>query len=384
MSSLSQLAALIVTGLVFGIIIAFVATPEEASAPTDPVPTLITLELAPIDDSKPTSTPESSDPVEPPDEETVVPIPVVPPEKPTLENALENITKSLTDPTPIVVAPKTLNEKVRESIVNIICTSESSGSLNSISASGVIIDAKGIIMTNSHVAQYFLLKDFPSKNFTSCIIRTGSPAQPAYTAELLFLPPSWIRVNADKIDDEAPTGNGDHDYALLRVTGAIGEGSLPTSFPSLPLTYAHPVPSSEVLVAGYPAGFVGGITIAKDLYAASSLARVGELYTYETSTPDLFSIGGTIVAQQGSSGGAVADGNGNLVGLIVTSSIAPDTASRDLRALATSYIARDFEKERGISLPLYLSSDLAAEAALFRIGTAPTLTQALINVLTGN
>ncbi|OGG46723.1 hypothetical protein A2841_03395 [Candidatus Kaiserbacteria bacterium RIFCSPHIGHO2_01_FULL_48_10] len=282
-------------------------------------------------------------------------------------------------------ATQATNEVVRAALVNIVCTTEVSGPLNSISASGVIIHPAGVIMTNAHVGQYFLLKDYPRPDFTSCIIRTGSPAQPKYKAELLFLPPSWIEKNAQKIDDEAPTGNGEHDYALLRISGTVSSSiALPSAFPSVIISTSTPKEGAEVLVAGYPAGFLGGITIAKDLYAASSFARIGQIYTFTANTPDLFSIGGTVVAQQGSSGGAVADGNANMIGLITTSTQGADTASRDLRAVATAYIVEDFAKESGVSFETFLNGNLFTQAQIFNIGMAPTLTKALTNVLEGH
>jgi len=302
-----------------------------------------------------------------------------------IKEALEIITKTLAEPvayTPSSLNFNSLNDTAREATVNILCSSKSGGVLNSISGSGVFIDPTGVILTNSHVAQYFLLKNYPSPGFLNCIVRTGSPAYPTYTAELLFLPPSWINANAKKIIDDTPTGNGEHDYALLRVTGTINpDAELPSAFPYLPLLFKEVTKGEPVLLAGYPAGFLGGILIAKDLYAVSSVATIGEVYTYDATTVDIFSVGGSVVAQQGSSGGAVVGQNGNLVGLIVTSTITPDTSSRDLHAVATSYIARDFEHERGISLATFLSQNLEEAAQSFAVTTAPTLAQALITVL---
>lgn len=280
------------------------------------------------------------------------------------------------------VSTVSANEEVRNALVNIICTTDGAGPFNPVSASGVMIDPEGVIITNAHVGQYYLLKNYPTPNFVECIIRTGSPAVPMYTSELLFIPPSWVRDNAQKIDDETPTGNGEHDYALVRITGTVNpSGQLPASFATLPVALNAPETGDKLVVAGYPAGFLGGITVQKELYAASANATIGQLYTYGGNTVDLFSIGGTVVAQQGSSGGAAADSNGILYGIIVTSSDAPDTASRDLRAISTNYIVRDFEKESGTSLENFLSGNLAETARLFNLTVAPTLSKAITNVL---
>jgi S1-C subfamily serine protease len=283
------------------------------------------------------------------------------------------------------LSPSALNDLVRGSIVNILCTTKAAGPLNSISASGVVIDSRGLILTNAHVGQYFLLKDYPIPDFVTCIIRTGSPARPKYTAELLFLPPSWIAANAQKIQVQKPTGNGEHDYAFIRITGTVsGDVSLPSAFPYLPMSTTPPGEGENMLAAGYAAGFLGGITVQKDLYATSAQTKVGELFTFDTDTIDLFSIGASLVAQQGASGGAVANGNGTLMGLIATTSDAPDTGSRDLRAVSIAYIVRDFEKESGVSLENYLNGDVAREARSFSLNTAPRLTQKLIDAIESN
>lgn len=280
------------------------------------------------------------------------------------------------------VPPSDLNTKTRASVINILCTTAGAGPLSPISASGVMIDRRGIVLTNAHVGQYFLLKNYPAPNSVECTIRIGSPARSTYTAELLFLPPSWIAKNAHKIDDEKPTGSGEHDYALIQITGGVSSNiSLPPSFPNLSIALQAPDIGSSMLLAGYPAGFLGGVTIQKDLYATSAYAEVQALYTFNTDTVDLFSIGGSVVAQQGASGGAVVRDDGALTGLIVTASNAPETENRDLRALSTEYIIRDFEQERGVPLAEYLGRDLNFERQLFAQNTAPTLSAALINVL---
>ncbi len=273
---------------------------------------------------------------------------------------------------------------MRAATVNILCQNQSASALNSISASGVVVDPRGIILTNSHVAQYLLLKDYPSPDSVQCIVRVGSPAEPRYRAELLFLPPSWIAKNAQKILDEKPLGNGEHDYALIRITGTTDHNaSLPVSFSFLRLSADPPTEGQSTLIAGYPAGFLGGAIIQKDLYAASSFAQVGQLYTFMNNTIDIFSVGGSVVAQQGSSGGAVADQGGTLIGIITTSSEAAQTSDRDLRALSTSYIIRDFASESGTALGLFLDGDTAQEARSFAQTTAPSLTAQLVSALGG-
>jgi hypothetical protein len=262
--------------------------------------------------------------------------------------------------------------------VNIFCTSALSGPFNAVSASGVMVDPRGIILTNAHVAQYYLLRNYPNPGTMNCVIRTGAPAVPMYTSELLFLPPSWITKNADKINDENPLGTGEHDYALVHITGVINnQNELPASFPHLPISDALPKLDDDMLVVGYPAGFIDGITLQRGLYQTSAFTKVRELLTFVDSTLDLFSIGGSVVAQSGASGGAVTNSEGGLMGIVVTSTQAPDTASRDLRAITTSYFFRDFESEANESFSAYLSGDLAQKKAAFRDSEEPALIEQL-------
>jgi hypothetical protein len=308
------------------------------------------------------------------------PIATPPPTTLTLEQAIQSINNLVS-----TTSASSVNDRVRQALVNVICTTTAGGPFNSISASGVLIDPRGVIMTNAHVAQFYLLRDYQQKDFVTCVIRTGSPAQPMYKAELMFIPPSWIENNASKIDDEVPTGNGEHDYALLRITGPVSPSvTMPSTFPFLLISLSTPPSNTEVVVAGYAAGFLGGITVQKDLYASSAVSRVGQIFTYGGDSPDVYSVGGTVVAQHGSSGGPVAlSDTGVLAGLIVTATEAAETSQRDLRAISTLYIINDFAKERGKPLESALA-DPAQEAADFQKTTMPRLANLLINVLSNS
>jgi hypothetical protein len=278
---------------------------------------------------------------------------------------------------------QSVNDRVRAALVNILCTTSAAGPFESISGSGVLIDPRGVVLTNAHVAQFFLLKNYPTPNFVTCVIRTGSPAYPRYTAELMYLPPQWIADNAKKLNDENPTGTGERDYALLRITGGVSSAiTLPPLFPFLLIGTQAPDIGSDVLQAGYAAGFLGGITVQNELYASSAWTKIRDVYTFNANTVDLFSLGGSIVAQRGSSGGPVTNTEGVLQGVIVTSTQGAETANRDLRAISTAYIIRDFSEGRGKSLQSVLSTErLADEVDIYNRVYAPIARQTLITEL---
>lgn len=280
-----------------------------------------------------------------------------------------------------------VNDAARAALVNILCTTASGGYFAPISGSGVIIDSRGIILTNAHVGQFLLLRDYGLKNNIQCVVRTGSPAAPTYTAELLYLPPAWIADNASQIIASQAHGTGQYDYAFLHITGTTNPAAtLPASFPHVAMNSGYPDIGDQMLLAAYPAGFLSGEIIEKNLYASSALSYVTQLFSFDNNLKkvDLFSIGGSVVSQAGSSGGAVMRlSDGTLAGIIATATLADSTEQRDLRAITLSHIdatLRDFGQGGLIEL---LSGDIAAKAADFNTYSAPSERAALYKVLDG-
>ena len=275
-----------------------------------------------------------------------------------------------------------VNTAARSALVNILCMPRGGGSLSPISGSGVIIDPHGVILTNAHVAQYVLLSESQQVNL-SCQIRSGTPATSQWTAEVLYIPPVWVSAHVSEINTVHPMGTGEHDYALLRITGAVPNQSLPSVFPSLPFDMRDGIGflGDQVLGASYPAEFLGGMAAENNLYPVSSVSPISQLLTFASSTVDVIAIGGVVEAQSGSSGGAVANTWGRLIGIITTTSDGPTTADRDLRAITLSYINRDIKIQSGMDLTSYLSGDLASEEADFNANVAPALIQQYIQRL---
>jgi hypothetical protein len=275
-----------------------------------------------------------------------------------------------------------VNAAARSALVNILCMPRGGGSLSPTSGSGVIIDPRGVILTNAHVAQYVLLSESQNVDL-ECQIRTGTPAMATWTAEVLYIPPVWVAAHASEINTSHPTGTGEHDYALLRITGAVSGKNVPATFPSVPFDTRDAIAflGDNVLGASYPAEFLGGMDAENDLYSVSSISPINQLLTFGTSTVDVIAIGGVVEAQSGSSGGAVVNAWGHLVGLITTTSDAPTTAARDLRAITLSYINRDIRAQSGMDLPSILSGDLASEEAYFNANTASGLLRQYLKLL---
>ena len=277
---------------------------------------------------------------------------------------------------------ETINATARRVLVNILCMPRGGGSLYPISGSGVIIDGRGVILTNAHVAQYVLLSESPDIDL-KCTVRTGSPATAQWTAEVLYMSPLWVQNHASEINTAHPTGTGEHDYALLRITGSVSGIALPSSFPSLAFDTRDAIgfQGDQVLGASYPAEFLGGMAAENDLYAVSSVSSIDRLLTFASTTVDAISIGSVIEAQSGSSGGAVVNAWGRLIGIISTTSDAPTTSGRELRAITLSYIDRDMRQQLGFGLSGYLSGSLTDTQRSFNTNSKPGLLKAYIQKL---
>lgn len=277
-----------------------------------------------------------------------------------------------------------LNALVREATVNIFCTLR--GEIDAASGSGVIIDNRGIVLTNAHVAQYFLLDTRGGEEFVQCAIRTGSPAEKSFLGELLYIPSAWIEAHAANItkngNKEKEGDTGEHDYAIVRIVLPTGEAS--SSLPALSPAYEGKglAKAESVIVASYPAGFLGAQSIQKNLWQISSFTSIKELYRFATTSQglvDIFSIPGTIGAQEGSSGGALARAeDGALLGVIVTRSRGDTTDERDLFSLSIPYINADIATDLKKTLREFLASDILAYQEWFNANVRPRLKERLM------
>lgn len=300
---------------------------------------------------------------------TTVPAKTTPAAKPPATPA-QPVSTPVVVSTPVTSAPtgdiSASASEIRGALVNIICDAPASTGLHSISGSGVVIDPRGIILTNSHIGQYFLLRNLG----VQCVIRTGSPAQDAYYASLAFISRAWLTGNATALTQAEPTGTGEFDFAILAVTRSATDAPLPTNFAYAPLANDAPELNEPVVIGSYAAQFLQSSQIESALYPTIVYGSIHDVFTFQTTTVDVVSLGGSAAAQEGSSGGGVVDAQGDLVATITTSTTQGDTSARQLNAITASYIRRDYVDESGGTT---LATLLAESPANMIAGFAPQI-----------
>lgn len=304
-----------------------------------------------------------------------LPVPTPPPVVPTSPaNPAPSVPATpvvpITPPIDTTLAGEAL---LRSAIVNIICLP--GGGIGGFSGSGIVIDPRGIILTVAHVGQGFLLRDYPSANAGSCYIRTGSPAQNAYAADLIFISPSWLKENQLTFLANNPAGTGENDFAILAITKSISGKALPSRYSYIPLSPAGTKIQEDdnVGTGSYAAEFLTNDQIRSSLYPTIKFADVADVYTFGHNTTDIFSVAAGSAAQEGSSGGAVMNDDNELIGLISTRTAKPDLALRSLQAITMDHIRRSFKADMGADLDSYLKGNLSTLVASFKPKAASLL-----------
>lgn len=272
-------------------------------------------------------------------------------------------------------------DPVKDATVNLYCRLKAGKKILSSTGSGVFISERGVILTNAHVAQYFLLAGEKGRVTGWCSVRTGSPAKETYTAEVLYLPPAWVEENISLISKNRPKGTGENDFALLYVTGAKKKGALPETFPALSLgAVSGATLGSGVTVAGYPSDKLDFDDIRNKLSVVSATSTVTKLLTFaHQGLIDALAIAPSEAGAGGVSGGPVVNSDTEVIGIVTSKNSAKENAA--LRAISIAYIDRSITSRVGVSLLELLAEDLAMRAAQSKALIPPETIAQLMNEL---
>jgi len=273
---------------------------------------------------------------------------------------------------------------IEDATVNLYCRVKTAGRTYSTSGSGVFIHENGTILTNAHVAQYFLLPE-EGRTTARCMVRTGSPAKDQYRAKLVYLSPAWAQNVIEATTKNQPSrGTGEFDFALLRVIGAK-RGEIPDRFPALvpDLDSGGFDDGMEVIAAGYPSAGVRYRDMQNKLAQAHAETYLTSVQSFALPHHDVLVLAPSPLSAAGVSGGPIVFPSGEVIGIATTvKESAKSGNDRSLRAITLSYIDRILRTTLGFSLANYsalsgmIELDTRAEPY---VGLAQTIEQTLRN-----
>lgn len=338
------------------------------SIPTEPL-AVIDASLLPITQS-PSKTPLITIPTIP--IKTDLPVPQTP---------ILTETAKKTEETKVIDIEETPESTINNIVFNIVCTNREGTKITISTGSGVLISPNGVVLTNAHVAQLFLLKNYSRENYMDCSLRRENIPTYGYRADILYISKDWIRENTYLVSDPAPRGTGENDYALLVITENTNPVlSLPNQFPYSKINTADGAAKEgdNITASGYPGIQASLLNINSSSRLVIDRTFVDEVYTFARTTIDVFSTGVTNVAARGSSGGGLFENN-QLIGIVSTTGNVGN--GNYINAITLSYINRDIREETGSSLSSMISGDVRSRADSFNQNDAPVLLQLLARYL---
>lgn len=288
-----------------------------------------------------------------------------------LKNATTSIASLGSDeeePSPLTVPPENLGD----SIVNIVCLQTTDEYKRRVSGTGFFISARGVILTNAHVGQFLLLTGVDNFGETTCSATTGAEDAPTYSVRLLYISPTWLLEHASLLNDNAPRGTGENDFALLFVTSETDEEVSNSQFPHLPPAtspLSKSLKDDTVILVGYPKE--DGAKVGKRAVATTTVTN---LYTFGSGYADIVSLDSSPLGYTGASGGPVIDHFGRSIGVITTK----ESGTTILNAITMAHIDRSIKSETGADLISILQGDLNQRATLFNETMSPILQEILI------
>ena len=248
-------------------------------------------------------------------------------------------------PPPPAVKSSDLYQKALGALVNIFCDDEAGHRY--ILGSGAIISPAGYVLTNAHLAEYFL------QERVDCVLRRGSPARTFAKAAVLYLPDQNLKIGETQIAQK--------DLAILKITGPSGTIPLQESFDYFEFSPDYELGAGEVLYSlGYPTEFLGAELILKGANILFTTGTVTELADVDGnfSTAEGANLKGEISAQHGSSGGIFLESKtGKVAGLFVGLTEGKTTAERSQFIFLSSYLDEVVRQDKGMGLLEFLNTN---------------------------
>ncbi|OGF51900.1 hypothetical protein A2739_01420 [Candidatus Giovannonibacteria bacterium RIFCSPHIGHO2_01_FULL_43_100] len=246
---------------------------------------------------------------------------------------------------PPAVKSADIYNKALGAVLNVFCLDRKANTY--IFGSASIIQSKGYILTNGHLAMHF--KD-PN---TECLLRKGSPARNFARAKVVWLPDQTPKIGVSEIPK--------NDGAILKITELSDGSPLPENFEYFDVNKNYVPKIGEKLYSlNYPSEFLGAEIALTNMNLVFTIGAVDSFLTVDDNAADAEGVylKGELSAQHGSSGGIFLDvQKGDIVGLFVGLTEGKTTTDRMQFMFMSSYINRILIEEKGMGIAEYLATN---------------------------
>ncbi|MDQ5912055.1 MAG: hypothetical protein QG568_268 [Patescibacteria group bacterium] len=235
----------------------------------------------------------------------------------TQDNTLSN---SLNQTSASTITKK--ETRAEDALVNIFCSQKivvngkMTNQRRTITGSGVLIHRDGTVLTNAHVAQFPLLSE--SNPNVVCLARFGNPASGSIGMKVSFISPEWVKEYGKYINTEGAPQTGSSDFALLKLD-LISLNKVQKEQLS-PITVQKTLPNQgdSIYSLSYPADILGTKGVSSLLPQQKEILSVNRIYSVGVTPNDVIETTASTAGQRGSSGGAILNAQGQLIGTITT------------------------------------------------------------------
>lgn len=208
------------------------------------------------------------------------------------------------------------------------------------SASGVILNERGLVLTNAHVAE--IIKKTGEAN---CQARHGNPADPFAKIKVIFEANTGLKIAGTEVPQR--------DVAFLKIYDAV------KNFAAAEISEINAGEGETLLTLGYPSEFLQGVNVSVNSNLVFSVLRVEGFADIDgdKTTADGYVFRGGLALQQGSSGTALFKRSGKIVGIMFATTKEKTTAERQGVALSLQYVDKIMRLETGQGLGEFIAAN---------------------------